>query len=282
MNVPWRDRRGRLLPIKAVVLAAAFIPGLFYIAEWPLGMLGPRPLNEVIHGFGLWTVRILLLSLAITPLARTFEWPRALLVRRMVGVTAAIYGAIHLSLYVADQGFAPLVVVSEIVKRFYLTIGFVALLGLGALAVTSTEAMTKRVGVWWKRLHRLVYPIGVLAIWHYFIQAKANVSEPVFVAGLFLWLMAWRALPEAWRRPWYVYPVLAAVVGFATAWVEFGWYAVATRVNPWRVLAANETVDYGLRPAHWVFVTALIVSAALLARRLQRGRGTPARGVVRA
>jgi sulfoxide reductase heme-binding subunit YedZ len=266
--MPWRDRHGRFQPLKAAVLAAAFIPGLinaFWLAH---GDLGGRPILEVIHATGLWTVRILLISLAITPIARMLDWPRLLTVRRITGLAALAYGVAHLFLYVVDQNFALRVVASEIVLRFYLTIGFVALLGLGALGATSTDAAIRRMGRGWKRLHRLAYPIGALALLHYFIQSKANVSEPVFCAGLFVWLMLWRALPLRWRSAWVTYPLLAVAALLLTAGIEGTWYALATHIDPWRVLMANETIRFGLRPAHFVGLTAASVALILLARRL--------------
>jgi sulfoxide reductase heme-binding subunit YedZ len=268
MRMPWRDRHGRFQPLKAIVLTAAFIPGAVNAFWWATGQMGGRPVTEVIHATGFWTVRILLLSLAITPFARILGWPRLLTVRRMVGLTALAYGLAHLSLYAVDQNFAMGVVVGEIVKRFYLTIGFVALLGLVALGVTSTDSANRRMGRWWKRLHRLAYPIGALALLHFFIQAKANVSEPVFFAGLFVWLMAWRALPMRWRTGWVVYPVLAVLSTFLTAGIEYGWYDLTTHINPWRVLMANETLHFGLRPAHYVGLTALAVAVIVIGRRI--------------
>jgi len=268
MRVPWKDRHGRFLPLKAAVLPLCVLPGALYGFWWAAGMLSGRAVNDVIHATGLWSVRFLLVSLAVTPFARLLEWPRLLTVRRMVGVTAAAYAAIHLLLYVVEQKYSLLTVASEIIRRFYLTIGFVALIGLIALAVTSTDNAIRRMGRRWKLLHRLAYPIGVLALWHYALQSKANVSEAVFAAGLFTWLMAWRALPEAWRRPVAAYPVLAALAGLLTAGIEFGWYGLASGVDPWRVLAANQSIDFGLRPAHLVFLTALGVAAVIAVRRV--------------
>jgi len=276
MVVPWRDRRGKFLPFKAAVLAVLPVPGLLYAFWWATEALGARPLNEVIHGTGLWAIRLLMISLAITPLARLLEWPRLLTVRRMVGVSALSYAAVHLSLYALDQKFVLSVIASEIVHRFYLTIGFVALLGLIALGATSTDNAMRLLGRNWKRLHRLAYPIAAIATLHYFIQSKANVSEPVFVAGLFVWMMLWRALPEVWRRRIIVYPLLAVVAGCAAAAIEFTWYGVATAINPWRVLAANESIAFGLRPAHWVFVVALGIALLMVARRVRLPR-LPAR-----
>ena len=232
MRVPWRDRHGRFLPLKAVVLAMVAGPGAVNLVWWLHGDLGGRALTEMIHATGLWSVRFLLIALAITPFARMMNAPQLLLVRRIVGVAAMAYAVAHLGLYVADQKFALGTVVSEIALRFYLTIGFVALIGLVALGITSTDEAIRRLGRRWKNLHRLAYPIAVLAILHYTIQSKANVSEPVFVAGLWAWLMVWRALPENWRRPIWIYPALAVFAGLATAAIEFAWYGVATNIDP--------------------------------------------------
>ena len=303
MRMPWRDRHGRLLPIKAVVLGLAFLPGLVNAFWWWAGELGGRPLTELIHATGLWSVRFMLIALAITPFARMFDWSRLLLVRRMVGLTALAYAVLHLTLYIADQKFKLLFVAWEIVLRFYLTIGFVALLGLLALGVTSTDNAVRRLGRRWKQLHRLAYPIAVLGILHYFIQTKANVSEPVFVAGLYVWLMLWRPLPDAWQRPIRMRPIgmrpigmrpigmhpigmhpvaiyvaLAIVTGIATVGLEFAWYGIATSIDPWRVLLANRSIDFGLRPAHWVFVVAVAVALLLPLRRLTMRRAVAVEG----
>ncbi|MDR3531028.1 MAG: sulfoxide reductase heme-binding subunit YedZ [Rhodopila sp.] len=276
MNVPWRDRRGRFLPFKAAVLTSLFIPGGLYATWLATGALGGRPIMETIHGTGLWAIRLLLIALAITPFARALDWPSLLLVRRNVGVAAACYAVAHLSLYVVDENFRLLTVISEIALRFYLTIGFVTLLVVLALAITSTDAWVKKLGRNWKRLHRLAYPFSAVALLHFYIQSKLNVSEPVFVSGLFVWLMAWRAVPEAWRRKQGIgfmavlYSGLAVVSGLATAGLEFAWYGLATKVNSWRVLYANETIARGLRPAHWVFVVTASLLLVFVARRLMR------------
>jgi sulfoxide reductase heme-binding subunit YedZ len=268
IQVPWRDRRGRLIRLKAAVFATLFIPGLLTAIWLASGQLGSRPLNEAIHQIGLWTIRWLLIALAITPCARLFNMPQLLLVRRMIGVAALAYGILHLTLYTIDQKFALLTVASEIARRFYLTIGFVALLGLAALGATSTDKAMRSMGRNWKRLHRLSYPIAVLALLHYFIQSKANVSEPVFVAGLYVWLMLWRVLPQELQRRFLPYPVLAVVAGVATAGIEFAWYGLATRINPWRVLGASETLHFGLRPAHYVLLCGLAVALLLVLQRV--------------
>src|SRR5581483_9687902 len=146
---------------------------------------------------GLWTIRFIFLALAVTPLRAVLQWPRLILVRRMVGVAAFAYVLVHFGLYITQEAFDLAKVASEILLRIYLTIGFVALLGLAALAATSTDAMVRRLGRRWQRLHRLVYAIALLAVVHYWMQAKLEVWEPTVMAGIYTWLMGYRAL--AWR-----------------------------------------------------------------------------------
>lgn len=268
---PWRDRQGRFSWLKAGTLAGCIAPGAL-VAFWlATGQLGAaRPVYEAQLWIGLWTVRFIVIALAITPAAAVLDWPRILLVRRMVGVTAAVYGCSHITLYAATQNLDLIKVGSEIVLRFYLTIGFVALIGLVALAVTSTDAAMRRMGPRWKQLHRSIYLIGVLAILHYFIQTKANVGQPVIFAGLFLWLMLWRLMPRSWRGSLAPYLPLAVISALLAVGVEFAWYDLATKINPWRVLAASESLKFGLRPAHWVFIATMAIGVIAVTRRWQR------------
>ena len=267
MQLPWRDRRGQFMAFKATVLTLVCVPGLVVAGQWIAKDLGPMPITAAIQEIGLWTVRFFLMSLAVTPFRAVLNWPRLLLVRRMLGVTALAYGLIHLTLYIADQKYALGTVVREILARFYLTIGFVALLGLTALGATSTDAAVRRMGRWWKRLHRLAYPLGALLMLHFFIQSKANVSEATYAAGLLCWLLFFRLTPGSWHRRVPALLGLAVVAILATVAVEFAWYALATKIAASRVAAANLDIAYELRPAHWVFITALAVPVLLVARR---------------
>ncbi len=141
-----------------------------------------------------------MVSLAVSPLRRIGQWNKLIAVRRMLGVAVLAYAAAHFALYVVDQKFDIVRVASEIVLRFYLTIGFVALLGLMALGATSTDAMIRRLGAQgWNRLHGLVYVIGILALLHFMIQSKLDVSQPVLMVGLFLLLMGQRLLARVGR-----------------------------------------------------------------------------------
>ena len=266
---PWRDRQGRLSPLKSLVLLGACLPALLIGYWWLNGDLGPRTVNAAIHLTGLWAVRFVLLALAVTPVRVVFDRPRVVLVRRMLGVTAMVYAVAHLGLFVTDLNFHFLEVATEIVRRFYLTIGFVTLIGLVALGATSTDGAVRWMGRGWKRLHRAIYGIGVLMLLHHFLQAKAGVSAAVFAAGLFIWLMLWRALPAAKQASPWVLAVLALVAGLLTAGLEFAWYALATRINPWRVLDANLDIAFGPRPPAWVAIAGLGVAVlCLLSQRI--------------
>jgi sulfoxide reductase heme-binding subunit YedZ len=112
-----------------------------------------------------------------------------------------------------------------------------------------------------------------LALLHFFIQTKANVGEPVIFSGLFVWLMLWRALPAESQRSGLVYVPLAVASAVAAAGIEYAWYDLATHVTAARVLAANESLRFGLRPAHWVLICTLAIGVVGLGRGIMRGRG---------
>lgn len=278
MTFPWQNRGGSLSPLKLVVFVALFLPGAWTLIHLLNGTLGPRPITEAIHQTGLWAVRFLLISLAISPLRRILHWPRLVLVRRMIGVAAFAYALCHLLLYCWDQAFDLPHVASEIVRRIYLTIGFSGLLLLSALAVTSTDGMIRRLGGRrWRNLHRLVYAIGVIALVHYFMQSKLNVAEPVAAAGLFLWLMSYRLLGRFGREgavPAWGLLLLAVGAGIATALGEayYYTYALAIHVDPSRILAADLRWPFLGRPCWVVFLTCLALGVLAAIRNQRRLR----------
>jgi sulfoxide reductase heme-binding subunit YedZ len=266
---PWYDRAGRLSPLKLLVFISLFLPALWLAGLALTQSLGARPLKTAIHFAGLWMVRFLMITLAITPARKLFRWGQLILVRRMLGVAAFAYGLLHLGLYIVDQNLDLARVASEIWLRIYLTIGFVALLGLTALAVTSTDGWVRRLGgKRWQWLHRIVYPVGVLALIHFFMQAKLNVSDAAWMSGFFLWLMGYR-IWDRWGQFGSIPSLLglAALSAVATALVEAGWYAIATQAPALKVLEANLGFAAGLRPAWWVLIVALGVTLAVALRR---------------
>jgi len=264
MSWPWHDRAGRLKPFKLAIFALLFVP-LGFVAQ--VGLNDPRWLNAMVHESGLWAIRLLFVSLALTPLRATLAWPELALVRRMIGVAAAGYAALHLLGYVADMAFDLGKVLSEIWLRIYLTLGFAGLLFLLALAATSTDAMVRRMGGRrWQRLHRLVYPAAILAAIHFFLQSKLDIREPTLMAGLLVWMLGYRIVlwsggaPRA-RAVWTLL-CLALIAGLAAAGIEALALWWANGIDPARVLNANLRFANGLRPAWWVLIAGLAVALA--------------------
>lgn len=275
-SAPWRDRAGRVSGLKLATFLFALAPGLWLAGAYAADALGAKPITALLHGTGEWAVRFLMLSLAVTPLRRIAHAPKLILVRRMLGLTVLAYGLIHLMLYVVDQNFVLTKVVSEIVSRIYLTIGFVALLGLTVLGITSTDGMIRRLGKAWPRLHKTVYVIAILGLIHYFLQAKIDVSDPVFWTGAFLLLMGHRAMQ---RFGWPTNPLtllgLAVAAALLTALLEAAWYGVASGIPASLVLSANLDFPETVRPAWWVLALGLAVPVlnAVRARMDKSGRG---------
>jgi len=265
-KLPWLDYSGRVSPLKTATFIAVFIPGLVTLYWFETDMLGARPITEVIHEVGLWGIRLLAITLAITPFRQTFRQPKIALIRRMTGVAAFTYLVIHFSFFIVDEKYNLATVASEIVKRFYLTIGFVTLLMLLAFAVTSTDGMMRRLGRRWRTLHRLLYVAIILGIVHYFIQSKLKVSEPTWFGGMIGWLLLYRVM--AWRlgveraSSAVALALLSIVAGILTAVAEAGYYGLFTGVPPLRVWQANFTLTAGLRPGWIVMLVGLAVTVA--------------------
>lgn len=304
-RLPWFDRAGQFSWLKTLCLAGLVAPGLWVAVAWyladrhaplpidpgntllgggnagiggggiggaaPSGILplGAMPVTEALHQIGLWAIRFLMITLAITPLRRIGAWPRLMLLRRMLGVGAFAYAVIHLCVYIVQQHFRLGFVASEILLRFYLTIGCVTLLGLLALAATSTDGMMRRLGgKQWQRLHYLVYPIAALGLFHFFLQSKANVTEAALTTGFFYWLMLYR-LAYRWNdeqslAPWQL--VLVAIAGgLATALGEAAWYQFATGLGGTRILLADLRFAFHIRPCWWVLGAGLLLVPLKLA-----------------
>ncbi len=260
-----REKSGRWSPEKIIAFVGVCLPALWIAYRTGAGDLGARPVTELIHRNGDWAVRILLVTLAITPARRLFHLPKLIHMRRTLGVAAAFYIFAHFTLYVIDQKFDLRTVASEIVLRFYLTIGFLGLVSLIALAVTSTDAMIRRLGHNWGKLHRLAYVIGVIAVLHFALQKKLEIYEPVLMTGFLVWLLAFRAVQRYAREvtfPWLL--ALAAFAALFTALYEAVWYGVLTGVDARRILAINLDVsDFSmLRPAVWVLAVTLAIALA--------------------
>ncbi|WP_428672526.1 sulfite oxidase heme-binding subunit YedZ [Roseibium sp.] len=269
-HAPWTDRRGNVSGLRLGVFLLLLLPAARIFYDLLFGPVFPEPYEQALHQSGDWAVRFLLLTLAVTPLRRIFCWNRIAGVRRMIGVSVLFYALLHLSLYAASEHWNLVKVASEIVLRFYLTIGFVALAGLAVLGSTSFDSMIRRLGRNWQKLHSLVYPITALGLFHFFLQSKSDVTQATLMAGLFVLLMIYRLAVKAGfnlANPL----VLAACAGLGVAGaagIEYAWYALATGIPADRVFQANFDIATVIRPAVWVGITGLGVSAAALLQSL--------------
>ena len=164
---------------------------------------GANPIEAVTRALGDWALRLLLLTLTVTPLRRLtgWGWPLRLRLRRMLGLYAFFYALLHLLSYIVlDQFFYWPEVWADIVKRPYITIGMAAFVMLIPLAVTSTQGWMRRLGRNWQRLHRLVYPIAIAAVMHYLMLVKVIATEPLLYAGILLLLLLLRLRSAPRRR----------------------------------------------------------------------------------
>jgi len=254
--------------LRQATLALLCLPALWLAWRWYSDDLGARPVTEATHFTGDWAVVFLLCSLVLTPARAAFDWMPLVQIRRRVGVAAALYAGLHFFIYVADQKWDLIVVAMEIAKRFYLTIGFAALLALTALAITSTNGWQRRLKRNWKRLHWLIFPAAVLAILHFFIQSKANVGEATVAAGLFAWLILWRVLPARLRISYLGLALLAVGATLAALGFELAWYGLVNHVAPMRLLMADINPDLAPRPTLKVLLAGITALALVAARRL--------------
>ena len=277
-KLPWNDKAGRFAPLKAVTLVLLCLPVLWLGYRFLFLGLGPRPITEAIHRQGDWTVYLLLITLAVTPARQLFGWSKLIQIRRMIGVAALVYILGHFTLFIVDSKWDLVFVAREIVFRIYLTIGFLAILGLFALGVTSTDGMIRRMGAReWNTLHNLIYPIAVLAILHFYMQSKVDVTQPVLMYGFFFWLTGYRLMAR-WGYKDGLVPLLILSVSAAvlTALTEATWYGVATGVGFMRPLMANLDLSFQIRPAWWVLFAGL--GATTVAEIRSRMRGLSRRG----
>src|SRR5262245_25745370 len=230
-----RERSGAFCPEKVVAFAGVLLPAFWLAGRVWLHDLGPRPVTEAIHFSGEWAVRLLYLTLAVSPTRRIFMAPRLILMRRILGVAAFAYALLHLTLYALDQHFDLRQVALEIILRFYLTIGFVALAALIMLAATSFDRAIRYLGsLRWNQLHLCVYAIAVLAQVHFLLQSKNDVWQPMLMLGFLLWLFGYRLLFRFAGEVTLIRLVgLAVVCAALTAVIETTWYAVRTGVDAW-------------------------------------------------
>jgi len=187
---------------KPVVFLLCLLPAALVVTDaFELtGRLGANPVEEILDRFGNWGLRMIMITLAVTPLRRITGWNWLARFRRMLGLFAFFYVLMHfLTWLILDQGVLLSAILEDLTERPFITIGFAALLLLIALAATSTGGMRRRLGRRWQVLHNAVYAIALLGVWHYWWQVKKDITEPLIYAAILTVLLGAR-LWWRWRR----------------------------------------------------------------------------------
>ncbi len=186
----------RLLLLKRAVFVSALLPLAVYVSLAAQNQLGANPIEHLTRSSGDWTLYLLTLTLAITPLRRLSgqQWLQAL--RRMLGLFAFFYASLHFITFIWFDHFFDLDDIwADVWKRPFITLGFAAFVLLIPLALTSTKTMQRRLGRYWSRLHRLIYLTALLALLHFWWMraGKQNFGEPILMGAIVLLLLAARA-----------------------------------------------------------------------------------------
>jgi len=180
--------------LKPVTFVLCLLPLLVAVYAVSQNQLGANPVESLLHLTGEWGLRLLLITLIVSPLQFLFKWSWVARLRRMLGLFAFFYAFLHMLIWlVLEQGMEWQVVWQEVLEKKFILLGFVALIGLVPLAVTSNRFSVRKLGKRWKPLHRLAYPITLLAVVHFLWQVKANdIIEPVIYLAVLMALLLWR------------------------------------------------------------------------------------------
>lgn len=182
--------------MKAMLFVVCLLPLVRLLVLGFTDGLGANPIEFITRSTGTWTLTFLLVTLSITPLRKLFNQPALIRLRRMFGLFAFFYVSLHFITYIwLDQFFELPEIAKDIVKRPFITVGFLAFVLLIPLAVTSNNAVIKRMGAQrWQRLHRLVYVIGILGVVHYWWLVKKDLTQPIIYASILAILLAYRII----------------------------------------------------------------------------------------
>lgn len=180
---------------KVLVFLACLAPLVWLLVRTLTGRLGINPVEDLELTTGIWTLRFLVITLAVTPVRRITGWNRVIQYRRMFGLFTFFYVCVHFSIYIGiDQFFAFGAILKDVAKRPFITMGFTAFVLMIPLALTSTKGWIRRLGRRWTVLHRLIYISAVCAAIHYLWKVKVMIGSPVYYAIVIALLLGFRVL----------------------------------------------------------------------------------------
>jgi sulfoxide reductase heme-binding subunit YedZ len=187
---------------KPIVFLLCLAPAVLVVTDAfeITGRLSANPIEDILDRFGNWGLRLIMITLAVTPLRRITGWNWLIRFRRMLGLFTFFYILLHFMTWlVLDQGLMISAVFEDIIERPFITLGMIALVLLAAMAATSTTGIRRRMGRHWDRLHYSAYLVGILGVWHYWWQVKQDILEPLVYAAILTLLLGYR-LWHTWRR----------------------------------------------------------------------------------
>jgi methionine sulfoxide reductase heme-binding subunit len=180
---------------KVLVFLACLTPLVWLAFRTITGRLGINPIEDLELTTGIWTLRFLIITLSVTPVRRLTGWNRVIQYRRMFGLFTFFFVCVHFAIYIGlDQTFALDLILKDVAKRPFITMGFTAFVLMIPLALTSTKGWIRRLGRRWQLLHRLIYVSAVCAAVHYLWKVKVMIGSPVYYAIVIALLLGFRVL----------------------------------------------------------------------------------------
>lgn len=186
---------------KPVLFILILFPSLLWAYQFVTGNLGVNPIEKLMDELGLMALRLIIITLMITTLSNTKSLKSIVVLRRMIGLFAFYYVCLHFSTYIVLDHFLDMqFIIQDIIKRPFITFGFISFLFLIPLASTSTNNMIKRLGFkLWKKIHYLIYPVAILASMHFYVLVRADKTEPVIYMGIIILLLLQRIFKKLTR-----------------------------------------------------------------------------------
>ena len=186
---------------KPVLFILILFPSLLWAYQFVTGNLGVNPIEKLMDELGLMALRLIILTLMITTLSNIKSLKSIVVLRRMIGLFAFYYVCLHFSAYIVLDHFLDMqFIIQDIIKRPFITFGFISFLFLIPLASTSTNNMIKRLGFkLWKKIHYLIYPVAILASMHFYVLVRADKTEPVIYMGIIILLLLHRIFKRLTR-----------------------------------------------------------------------------------
>ena len=186
---------------KPVLFILILFPSLLWAYQFVTGNLGVNPIEKLMDELGLMALRLIIITLMITTLSNIKSLKSIVVLRRMIGLFAFYYVCLHFSTYIVLDHFLDMqFIIQDIIKRPFITFGFISFLFLIPLASTSTNNMIKRLGFkLWKKIHYLIYPVAILASMHFYVLVRADKTEPVIYMGIIILLLLHRIFKRITR-----------------------------------------------------------------------------------